>query len=590
MRLSYQNFLASLEPGAAHRARQFDSSFTPIALASEPPPPQPLELPPPASIGPLAVRKALDATAAVATAASSLIPGAPSLPAPPLQPRPRRSSILPRGAIFASAADRRLARKQALASELATRFSPRMTKNLLGEAGLRQVPGQAERCEAVARVILSHGGPDGDGLAEDIKTLDTLAEHAYQIGAPDPHCQPISSLLAHTLVNREYTRGLTNGASHSLGGASRGHAFRQSLTRLRDHYKLEIDLDPAILDSAAPETSSIPGAGREKAGTLPIHLHALIELIAMGKRPDLPAEDSVLVFFARSMLAFGILSSLRVQDMEEIERVSLDEYEPDTVICGTVRLSKNGEPIELFAPADGLLGPFHWWPSHRDACIRRGHPFPLHTRPNGSGGALAASPGFEPVGVMTGAHIRSGLAELASLRPLGLAPEQVKALKIKGHTCHGTYCDWMKAVGPWPDLFGCVEPGFQRHDRDASGHWLSFASTDQEAVPPPPKKGEKRTRSDGRNLMSERYARGAGRSGERAEQLRIRRRLISFARRALQAWCAHWGCSWLRLPLGHESKRILSEPPHLVPPEPSSPPELLRAMAALSPPIPDRSS
>ena len=109
-------------------------------------------------------------------------------------------------------------------------------------------------------------------------------------------------------------------------------------------------------------------------------------------------------------------------------------------------------------------------------------------------------------------------------------------------------------------------------------------------MPPPPKKGEKRTRSDGRNLMSERYARGAGRSGERAEQLRIRRRLISFARRALQAWCAHWGCSWLRLPLGHESKRILSEPPHLVPPESSSSPELLRAMAALSPPIPDRSS
>ena len=57
------------------------------------------------------------------------------------------------------------------------------------------------------------------------------------------------------------------------------------------------------------------------------------------------------------------------------------------------------------------------------------------------------------------------------------------------------------------------------------------------------------------------------REGESAEQLRIRRRLISFLRRALARWSAYWGVSWLRLPAGHLSKKILSEKPEAVPPD-----------------------
>ena len=42
---------------------------------------------------------------------------------------------------------------------------------------------------------------------------------------------------------------------------------------------------------------------------------------------------------------------------------------------------------------------------------------------------------------------------------------------------------------------------------------------------------------------------------------------ISFLRRALERWSAHWGVSWVRLPAGHHSKKILSEQPEDVPPD-----------------------
>jgi hypothetical protein len=508
------------------------------------------------------------AISAVSSAALSTIAGAAGsslAPTGECEKRTRRPPVLPRGSVFESKKDERLARKQVFAKELAQRFSPRMYLALLGEDGLIQVPCASDRAEAVARILMSLGGPDGNGLRDATKALDVLAAHARHTAAADPYCLPVSGLLAHSLVAREYKLGLENGAGHSLGGASRGHSFRQGLTWLRDHLRLPICLDAALLEAAAPKTSEIEGSGKKKAGTFPLQIVCLFELVAAAVRPDLPREDSVTVHFARSFLAFAILGSLRVQDLEEIDAVLLDQFDPDTVVSAHVRLSKNGEPIELFVPAEGFLGPLSWWPRHRESCRRIGA-FPLHQRPFGSGGALAKSPAFEPRGRMTGAQIRAGMKEVASMKPLDLSPADVAALLLQGHSAHGTLNDYFKCIGRWPSLFGEHEEGFSKHDRDAVGHWLSFGATDAEVEPPPPPK----RRRDGqapdrehagsdRSHMRERYARGEGRGGERAEQLRIRRRGISFIRRAIEAWSRHWGVSWMRLPAGHASKLVLSE-------------------------------
>jgi len=84
-------------------------------------------------------------------------------------------------------------------------------------------------------------------------------------------------------------------------------------------------------------------------------------------------------------------------------------------VSGRVRLTKNGEPLEVFAPAEGILGRFKWWPAHRDACIARGSAFPAYKRPWGSHGALSKSPGFEERGIMTGDQMRAGVCELLGL-------------------------------------------------------------------------------------------------------------------------------------------------------------------------------
>ena len=47
--------------------------------------------------------------------------------------------------------------------------------------------------------------------------------------------------------------------------------------------------------------------------------------------------------------------------------------------------------------------------------------------------------------------------------------------------------------------------------------------------------------------------------------LRFRRRLMDIGSRAINRWMDYWGCSWVRLPTGHASKRLLSEQPSAVP-------------------------
>ena len=47
--------------------------------------------------------------------------------------------------------------------------------------------------------------------------------------------------------------------------------------------------------------------------------------------------------------------------------------------------------------------------------------------------------------------------------------------------------------------------------------------------------------------------------GERAHQLRLRRRLRRYSRACLLHWCEVWETDWRSLPRGRESMRILSE-------------------------------
>ena len=102
--------------------------------------------------------------------------------------------------------------------------------------------------------------------------------------------------------------------------------------------------------------------------------------------------------------------------------------------------------------------------------------FPRFVRPHGSHGELASSPGWASRGLADGATIRSAILEIASMAPLSMPQAQVAALALRGHSSHGTFNDYMKALGQWIELFPSgYELGFSKADRDAAGHWLSFS-------------------------------------------------------------------------------------------------------------------
>ena len=150
--------------------------------------------------------------AGVAAVALSVVGGVASLamPSPPSVPyKKRRAPIhLPRGAHFPSIAAERQARKETLARELVALLPPQVCEMLLGPDGYAQVPGAVERAEAVARIVLALGGPDGDGLVSAAKAIAVLREHAAAICLPYPFCLPLSALLAHTLIAREQSAGV----------------------------------------------------------------------------------------------------------------------------------------------------------------------------------------------------------------------------------------------------------------------------------------------------------------------------------------------------------------------------------------------
>jgi hypothetical protein len=132
--------------------------------------------------------------------------------------------------------------------------------------------------------------------------------------------------------------------------------MRTSLKSLNDHFDCTIDLSGPLVAGAAP--ASLPGAPSSVA-TLPVHVYCQLETIAnRDAQPNVEGEADVARFSARSLLLVA-LTSIRMKDAVRV-RFSPDAEHPATRIYGLVggqRGSKDGTPMELFAPANGFLAP-----------------------------------------------------------------------------------------------------------------------------------------------------------------------------------------------------------------------------------------
>ena len=487
--------------------------------------------------------------------------------APTTRPK-RRPNVLPKGAVFASDAMREAARKEVLATRLIATLPQESIQEILGgERSMLQVPDPQDQADAVVRIILRLGGANGQGYDGAVRAIEVLRREASRTGQTNL-CLPVSSLLAHKLIATEQARGVT-AAKGALGGQSCGATLRSGFLWLRQHLGMDIAVEDRVCAAAAPKTKDIPGAGRRTAGTLPIRPVCQLELVAAATDPNLPPATCPLVGIARSLLAFGVGSGWRVQDCTRGDEFPVDSLDPQ-VMRATIRLSKNGNPMETFGWAQGLLGPYTWWPEHRAVCEERGTAFPACVHPWGSKGKLALSPAFAAGGQMSRDRIRAALVEILTLPPLSMSERQIQELRIGGHTLHGSLADWARAVGPFPVPpfpVGQEEmrnPGFGKEAVNTFGNWLRPAGLENDHAeddsalvyrePPAPCHGA------GGRSMGHRYSQGEFRIGSRAEQVRYRRRLAEYVARALANWLRVHKVPWWRLPQGRADLRILTEP------------------------------
>ena len=455
---------------------------------------------------------------------------------------------------------------------------------MLGDdLGLRQVPA-AQRYEQLRRRLLKRAGATGDNLAEVRLGLGTLRAYAQMVmlaepGSEDAALFPMSLALAHEIANDEHERATENGRG-SQGGKTVAWHFRGFLVRLAS-WGAPILATSKQLEEIVPngKPSICP---RRKAGTYPIGALCQYEFFA-ADAANVPltseAARRAVCFRCRSKLAFGTMPSLRLGAEGARVEVSLDQEHP-AVICGSAWMTKDGNPIEFFAPAEGLLGEFYWYAEHAAQVIETGIPFPAWRSERGAAGSILRATEIR-VAVGDSSANRKADREILTLPPLAITEQTIEELNPNGHSDHVTFPEWSRVIGerPWFGfpLSDGLEYGFtdcDGGDSEALGNWLrddhtksaAVAARAVEAARDAAARGEEarqaaaRARAaasqGARKKMRVYYGQGgalSNRAGERAKQLDVRQRLVRTVREVVATKVG----DWRKLPSGLADTGVL---------------------------------
>ena len=427
-----------------------------------------------------------------------------------------------------------------------------------GQAAAAQVPA-ADAGTLVQSAILARAGPCGESLVAAYRAANFVRgyELARQAEEPAFRALPMEPGLTALLVKGEATRAIEAGRG-SRGGSSVGPGTISAFKTLRSVGWPIMGLDDPVVKGAAGSTAA-SGTKRKTAATLAPGPWIQVEFIARcsaqevvelfesaGKRRG-PQGCWMLRFIARSSAMADVVSA-RMQDAARVEFYP-DEHCPSANIRGEQWMAKDGEEIDLFGPATGILGPFVWIEEHLADIARLGQTFPRWSGPHGSASDISLAAAFLPETADKG-EIRKAVFAVWRAPPLQMSEEERKALNQQGHSIHGALADIARMVSEFPQLpFALPEHlrrGFTRTEVRMYGHWLRDKNATDEA--PPQRRGNGPARPPGaaaaRREMGDRYSRGEGRLGERAEQLTARRRIMELLALAYR----EWGRSWLELP------------------------------------------
>jgi len=377
--------------------------------------------------------------------------------------RKKRKSI---GANFESQADLEAAKKEREVAELVELLPPAVSMQLLGgEAAVVQVPDPLERQRILKETVALRAGSDGATLANARRAWENFQTFVQERGLPNDGL-PASAALVASYLKSEGERA-ANGCG-AQGGTTVANSRRVGLLWLSEKLQFPIEVDNIVAIAAANpgqvreyRRADPASRKRKQSGSLPIQCYLQIETLANAK------EESPTRFFARSLLAFSMLQSVRAVDaLRTVE--DGDEFDADHVISGYSYFSKDGNPMKTFAPATGFLGDLTWWPTHRKAVQDAGRVFPKWVQPYGSGGRVTEAQITPPQRyVMPKTHLTASIKACMMQPPLSMSSTEFGALGITSHSEHGSPSDMLTTLGTHSP-FG----SFLREDVREIGHWL----------------------------------------------------------------------------------------------------------------------
>lgn len=221
------------------------------------------------------------------------------------------------------------------------------------------------------------------------------------------------------------------------------------------------------------------GAAMEFIASCPMQeLEALIEAKSKlnTRRRYKPALAARVLRSRVRSLVIGTLGSLRLAKMVDLV-LFLDTLSPDGVAAGLVnkaKVPKDGSPMRLMVPAEGVLGGLTWLREHVKECGAGDEEqlvaFRAWTGGHGSIGDVLKAEGLAP-GVVKKEHLVDAIYRLWSMLPCGLSSEERERYGYTTHAHHRMWSDLARMLGENTTLAFAVSDevakGFSMDDVEA---------------------------------------------------------------------------------------------------------------------------
>ena len=433
-------------------------------------------------------------------------------------------------------ADSRLFTQQLKVYELLHEVPQALLVGILGEDAAREVPSLAERTSLVAATIGAKAGPEGCNAHKGLRAW-RLLQAAAQATARTDFGLPCSRAMVAAIVQRENRRATAAGTAER-SGATVGGTVREGFEWLEAVLRLPIEAKSDVVLAAAEPPMAPMGARRsvKQSASAPPCIQLHLEELASE------TEWSVQRSQARELLTKSTVQHVRLNDALNAQ-TWVDAADAAVILGRTTTRSKDGMALDMFAPAEGWLGPFAWWAEHAAEMRAYGGAWPDFS----ASGPRVAHARTLKAGVLPRAKALPMLRAICALEPLCMEAAEFNELGITMHSFHGSGPDLVRFLGSTAGL----SEAFSDIDARRIGHWLRDRSAPEETVS---RVGRHVTGAvNQRGEMAFRYTQGAGRIGERREQLGLRARLVSEVRAALD----RFGQPWTSLPRDNSAWEVL---------------------------------